>query len=141
MPVQHSPPERKTRSQERTQANLTQKLRAPLDGAPEVPQLRAHGLSRSSSKGLCRYDEEEGPEGTEVLPAPVGAFEGAGGTTLAQYNRAACPKSETSLFDIMQQMTQTMANLQADSSSESSRPPDLKTLSMKAPDCFDGTQP
>ncbi|MBW0591182.1 hypothetical protein O181_130897 [Austropuccinia psidii MF-1] len=41
----------------------------------------------------------------------------------------------------MQQMTQIMANLQAASSSESSRPPAFKTPSMKAPECFDGTQP
>ncbi|MBW0486271.1 hypothetical protein O181_025986 [Austropuccinia psidii MF-1] len=34
-----------------------------------------------------------------------------------------------------------MANLQADSSSEASRPPAFKTSSMKAPECFDGTQP
>ncbi|MBW0536222.1 hypothetical protein O181_075937 [Austropuccinia psidii MF-1] len=34
-----------------------------------------------------------------------------------------------------------MANLQADSSSEASRPPAFKTPSMKAPECFDGTQP
>ncbi|MBW0592429.1 hypothetical protein O181_132144 [Austropuccinia psidii MF-1] len=41
----------------------------------------------------------------------------------------------------MQQMTQIMANLQAASSSEASRPPAFKTLPMKAPECFDGTQP
>ncbi|MBW0581866.1 hypothetical protein O181_121581 [Austropuccinia psidii MF-1] len=34
-----------------------------------------------------------------------------------------------------------MANLQAASSSEASRPPAFKTPSMKAPECFDGTQP
>ncbi|MBW0534563.1 hypothetical protein O181_074278 [Austropuccinia psidii MF-1] len=41
----------------------------------------------------------------------------------------------------MQQMTQIMANLQAACSSKSSRPPAFKTLSMKATECFDGTQP
>ncbi|MBW0580032.1 hypothetical protein O181_119747 [Austropuccinia psidii MF-1] len=34
-----------------------------------------------------------------------------------------------------------MANLQANSSSETSRPPAFKTQSMKASECFDGTQP
>ncbi|MBW0539615.1 hypothetical protein O181_079330 [Austropuccinia psidii MF-1] len=34
-----------------------------------------------------------------------------------------------------------MANLQADSSSEASILPAFKTPSMKAPECFDGTQP
>ncbi|MBW0466323.1 hypothetical protein O181_006038 [Austropuccinia psidii MF-1] len=41
----------------------------------------------------------------------------------------------------MQQMTQIMANHQAALSPEYSRIPALKALSMKAPDCFDGTQP
>ncbi|MBW0523631.1 hypothetical protein O181_063346 [Austropuccinia psidii MF-1] len=41
----------------------------------------------------------------------------------------------------MQQMTEIMANFQSGSSSDSSRPPALKTSSMKAPECLDGTQP
>ncbi|MBW0513724.1 hypothetical protein O181_053439 [Austropuccinia psidii MF-1] len=41
----------------------------------------------------------------------------------------------------MQQMTHIMANLQAYSSVETSRPPAFKTPSMKAPGCFDVTQP
>ncbi|MBW0580625.1 hypothetical protein O181_120340 [Austropuccinia psidii MF-1] len=38
-------------------------------------------------------------------------------------------------------MTQVMANFQAVSVSESSRPPAFKTPSIKAPEFFDGTQP
>ncbi|MBW0572412.1 hypothetical protein O181_112127 [Austropuccinia psidii MF-1] len=41
MPIQHSPPARKTRSQARTQAVLTPTAWAPHDGTPEVSQLRA----------------------------------------------------------------------------------------------------
>ncbi|MBW0466649.1 hypothetical protein O181_006364 [Austropuccinia psidii MF-1] len=41
----------------------------------------------------------------------------------------------------MQQTTQIMANLQEDSSSEASRPPAFNNPSMKAPECFDRTQP
>ncbi|MBW0589223.1 hypothetical protein O181_128938 [Austropuccinia psidii MF-1] len=41
MPLQHSPPARQTRSHAQTQAVLTPTPRAPLDGTPEVPQLRA----------------------------------------------------------------------------------------------------
>ncbi|MBW0501279.1 hypothetical protein O181_040994 [Austropuccinia psidii MF-1] len=41
----------------------------------------------------------------------------------------------------MQQMTQIIANIQASSSSQASRPSSFKTPSMKAPDLFDGTQP
>ncbi|MBW0474216.1 hypothetical protein O181_013931 [Austropuccinia psidii MF-1] len=38
-------------------------------------------------------------------------------------------------------MTQSMANLQTSSSSESSRPPAFDTPSIKAPEFFNGTQP
>ncbi|MBW0591862.1 hypothetical protein O181_131577 [Austropuccinia psidii MF-1] len=41
MAIQHSPPARQTRSQARTQAVLTPTPRNPLDGTPEVFQLRA----------------------------------------------------------------------------------------------------
>ncbi|MBW0494780.1 hypothetical protein O181_034495 [Austropuccinia psidii MF-1] len=40
MPIQNIPPARKTRSQARPQAVLTPMPRAPLDGTPEVSQLR-----------------------------------------------------------------------------------------------------
>ncbi|MBW0579944.1 hypothetical protein O181_119659 [Austropuccinia psidii MF-1] len=85
--------------------------------------------------------EEEESNGTECVPAPVEASQGTGGPTLAQSNQPISHQSEPSLLAIMQQMTQIMANLQADSSSEVSRPPAFKTPSMKAPECFDGTQP
>ncbi|MBW0492074.1 hypothetical protein O181_031789 [Austropuccinia psidii MF-1] len=85
--------------------------------------------------------EEEESDGTEGVPAPVEASQGTGGPTLAQSNQPISHQSEPSLLAIMQQMTQIMANLQAASSSEASRPPAFKTPSMKAPECFDGTQP
>ncbi|MBW0577219.1 hypothetical protein O181_116934 [Austropuccinia psidii MF-1] len=85
--------------------------------------------------------EEEESDGTEGVPAPVEALQGTGGPTLAQSNQPVSHQSEPSLLAIMQQMTQIMANLQAASSSEASRPPAFKTPSMKAPECFDGTQP
>ncbi|MBW0578444.1 hypothetical protein O181_118159, partial [Austropuccinia psidii MF-1] len=85
--------------------------------------------------------EEEESDGTEGVPAPVGAYQGTGGPTLAQSNQPVSHQSEPSLLAIMQQMTQIMANLQAASSSEASRPPALRTASMKAPEIFDGTQP
>ncbi|MBW0500679.1 hypothetical protein O181_040394 [Austropuccinia psidii MF-1] len=127
MPVQHSPPARKTRSQARNKAFLTPTPRAPLDGNQSVPQLRAH-LDRASKmelettwKGPGEDGEEEeensvGEEesdGTEVVPPPVAESQGTGRQTLAQ----------------------------STSSSEPSIPPAFKTPSMMAPDCFDGTQP
>ncbi|MBW0568758.1 hypothetical protein O181_108473 [Austropuccinia psidii MF-1] len=159
MPIQHSSPARQTRSQARTQAVLTPTPRAPLDSTPAVPQLRAQldrgpimegaepsrkegrAPRRSSSFLGVNSVEEEESDGTEVAPAPVGASQGTGRPTLAQSDQPVSHQSEPSLLAIMQQMTQIMANIQAASSSESSRPPVFKTPSMKAPECFDGTQP
>ncbi|MBW0472553.1 hypothetical protein O181_012268 [Austropuccinia psidii MF-1] len=157
MPLQHSPPARQTRSQARAHTVLTQTLRAPLDNTPEVLQLRAkldrgpilEGRKRAKEmKGPGEDDEEEEEnsveeeesDGTEGVPAPVGASQGTGGPTLAQSNQPVSHKYELSLLAIMQQMTQIMANIQAASSFEASRPPAFKNLSMKAPECFDGIQ-
>ncbi|MBW0524348.1 hypothetical protein O181_064063 [Austropuccinia psidii MF-1] len=85
--------------------------------------------------------EEEESDGTEGVPAPAGASQRTGGPTLAQSDEPVSHQYEPSLLGIMQKMTQIMANFQADSASESSRPPAFKTPSMKAPECFDGTQP
>ncbi|MBW0576743.1 hypothetical protein O181_116458, partial [Austropuccinia psidii MF-1] len=161
MPIKHSPPARQTRSQARAQAALTPTPRVPLDGTPAVPQLRAQldrgphmegaAPSRKEGRGPRRAIslsgveensvEEEGSDGTEGVPAPVGASQSTGGPTLAQSDQPVSHQSEPSSLAIMQQMTQIMATLQAASSSGSSRPPAFKTPSMKAPECFDGTQP
>ncbi|MBW0548936.1 hypothetical protein O181_088651 [Austropuccinia psidii MF-1] len=160
MPVEHSPPERQTRAQARAQAALTPTPRVPLDGTPAVPQLRAQldrgprmeGRKRAKKINFIVQGEdddeeeensveEEESDGTEGVPAPVGASQSTGGPTLAQSDQPVSHQSEPSLLAIMQQMTQIMANLQAASSSGSSRPPAFKTPSMKAPECFDGTQP
>ncbi|MBW0478584.1 hypothetical protein O181_018299 [Austropuccinia psidii MF-1] len=98
-------------------------------------------------------NEGRGPRRSSSFSAVVGGFprlsrttlkgtgeDGTGGPTLAQYYHPVSYQSESSLLAIMQQMTQIMANFQADSVSESSRPPAFKTPSMKAPECFDGTQ-
>ncbi|MBW0512453.1 hypothetical protein O181_052168 [Austropuccinia psidii MF-1] len=61
--------------------------------------------------------------------------------TLAHSDQPVFHQSEPSLLAILQQITQIMANLQAASYSELSRPPAFKTQSMKAPEFFDGTQP
>ncbi|MBW0486635.1 hypothetical protein O181_026350 [Austropuccinia psidii MF-1] len=113
MPFQNSPPARQKISQARAQAVLTPTPRAPLDGTPAVPQLSAHldrgpyvegaapciqegrGLSRTTLKGPGEdgeeeeenYVEEEGSDGTEDIPAPMGASQGTGGPALAQFNK------------------------------------------------------
>ncbi|MBW0591235.1 hypothetical protein O181_130950 [Austropuccinia psidii MF-1] len=107
------------------------------------------GISRTSLKAQGEDDdkeeensvEEEESDGTEGVSAPVGASQSTGGSTIAQSDQPVPHQSEPSLLPIMQQMTQSMANLQAASSSVSSSPPAFKTPSMKAPECFDGTQP
>ncbi|MBW0542036.1 hypothetical protein O181_081751 [Austropuccinia psidii MF-1] len=156
MPLQCPPPERQTKSQARAKAVITLTPRVPLDGTPDVPQLRAHldrgqvmereEQSRKEGRGPGRSSslsgvEEEGSDSTEAAPTPVGASPGTGGPTIAQSDQPVSHQSEPSLLAIMQQMTQIMANLQASLSSEASRPPVLKTPSMKAPDCFDENEP
>ncbi|MBW0484443.1 hypothetical protein O181_024158 [Austropuccinia psidii MF-1] len=135
MPFQHSLPARKKRSQ----AVLDTTQRASLDGTSAVPQLRAHldrgprrsssfsgvvcsfpGLSRTTFKGPGENSkeeednsvEEEESDGTEGVPAPVGASQVPGGPTLSQSNKPVYHQSEPPLFAIMQKITQTMANLQ-----------------------------
>ncbi|MBW0594039.1 hypothetical protein O181_133754, partial [Austropuccinia psidii MF-1] len=160
MPIQNLPPARQTRSHARTQAVLTPTPRAPLDSTPPVPQLRAQldrgpvmeGRKRAKEiKLILRSEdddeeeensvEEEESDGTEGVPAPVGASQSTGGPTIAQSDQPVSHQSEPSLLAIMQQMTEIMANLQAVSSSGSSKPPAFKTPSMKAPECFYGTHP
>ncbi|MBW0570092.1 hypothetical protein O181_109807 [Austropuccinia psidii MF-1] len=103
MPIQHSPPARQIRFQARTQTVLTPTPRAPLDGTPAVSQLREHldrgtnveGLSTNTLKGPGEDGEEEEEnsveeeesDGTEGVPATVGAPQGNEGPTLAQYNQ------------------------------------------------------
>ncbi|MBW0589908.1 hypothetical protein O181_129623 [Austropuccinia psidii MF-1] len=142
MPVKHSPPARQKRSQARSQAALTPTPRDPLDGTPAVPQLRAHfGRKEEGQEDQENSVEEKESDGTEGVPAPVGASQGIGGPNLAQSAQPVSHQSEPSFLAIMQQINQIMANIKAASSSGSSRPPAFKTPSMNAPECFDWTQP
>ncbi|MBW0514972.1 hypothetical protein O181_054687 [Austropuccinia psidii MF-1] len=133
MPIQHSLPARQTRSQARTQAALTTTPRAPLDGTPEDFQ----GPGEDGEEEEENSVEEEESDGTEGVPAAVGASQGTGGPSLAQSDQPVSHQSEPSLLAIMQKMTEIMANFQAASVSGSSRPPAFKTPSMKAPEFFD----
>ncbi|MBW0517675.1 hypothetical protein O181_057390 [Austropuccinia psidii MF-1] len=128
MPVQKSPPAKQTRSK----AVLTPTPRAPLDGTPAVPQLRAQlergpvmggaAPSRKERRGPRRSSsfsgvfgaleeeensmEEEESDSTEAAPTIVGESQGTVGPTIAQSN-----KSEQSLLAIMQKITQIITNL------------------------------
>ncbi|MBW0508939.1 hypothetical protein O181_048654 [Austropuccinia psidii MF-1] len=84
------------------------------------------GLSRTNLKGPGEDGEEEeensveeeDSDGTEGVPAPVGASQGTGGPTLAQSDQPVSHQSAPSLLAIMGQITQIMASLQAASSCE-----------------------
>ncbi|MBW0485623.1 hypothetical protein O181_025338 [Austropuccinia psidii MF-1] len=107
------------------------------------------GTSRTTLKGPGEVDaeeeedpvEEEESDSTEASPTLVRAFQGTGGPTLAQSNQTSSNQSEPSSLAIIPQMSQIIANIKDTSSSEASRPPAFKTTSMKAPYCFEGTQP
>ncbi|MBW0474546.1 hypothetical protein O181_014261 [Austropuccinia psidii MF-1] len=108
---------------------------------PGTSRTIFNGPGEDGEKEEENFVEEEESDCTGDSPAVLGASQGTGGPTLAQSDHSFSQQSEPSLLAIMQQMTQIMANLQAASSYESSRLPAFKTPSMKAPECFDGTQP
>ncbi|MBW0579537.1 hypothetical protein O181_119252 [Austropuccinia psidii MF-1] len=59
MPLQHSPSARQTRSHAQAQAFLTPTPRAPLDGTPAVPPLKAQ-LDRGPIKEEAAPSRKEG---------------------------------------------------------------------------------
>ncbi|MBW0575863.1 hypothetical protein O181_115578 [Austropuccinia psidii MF-1] len=73
MPIQHSPPPRKTRLQARNKAVLTPTPRAPLDGTLAVPQLRAK-LDRGPhmEEAAPSRKEGRGPRRSSSLSGVVG---------------------------------------------------------------------
>ncbi|MBW0498317.1 hypothetical protein O181_038032 [Austropuccinia psidii MF-1] len=77
MPIPHSPPARHTRSQARTEAVLTPTPRAPLDGTPEVPQLRAQLGRGAIMEGAAPSRKEgRGPRRSSSFSGVVGSFPG-----------------------------------------------------------------
>ncbi|MBW0511635.1 hypothetical protein O181_051350 [Austropuccinia psidii MF-1] len=83
IPIQHSPPARKTGCQAMTQAVLTPIPRAPIYGTPEIPQLRAHLDRESIMEGEePSRKEERGPRRSSSFSGVVGAFPGISRTTL-----------------------------------------------------------
>ncbi|MBW0515444.1 hypothetical protein O181_055159 [Austropuccinia psidii MF-1] len=142
MPFQNSPPARQTRSQARVQVVLTPTPRSPLDGIPEVPQLRAQ-LDRGPRMERAAQSRKEGrgPRRSSSFSGVVGRFPGLSRTNLKGPAEDGEEEESDGIEGVPAPMTQIIPNLQAASSSESSRPPALKTPSMKAPECLDGTQP
>ncbi|MBW0497387.1 hypothetical protein O181_037102 [Austropuccinia psidii MF-1] len=114
MPIQHSPPARQNPSSSSTEGPIRQ--RTPY-GRKRAKMIKFIFSSKEEENSV----EEEESDGTEGVPAPMGASQGTGGQTLAQSNQPVSHQSEPSLLAITQQMTQIMGNLQAASSSDSSR--------------------
>ncbi|MBW0575890.1 hypothetical protein O181_115605 [Austropuccinia psidii MF-1] len=83
MPVEHSPPARKTRSQARAQAALTPTPRVPLDSIPAVPQMRAQLDRGPHMEGAApSRTEGRGPRRSISLSGVVGDFPGISRTNL-----------------------------------------------------------
>ncbi|MBW0505999.1 hypothetical protein O181_045714 [Austropuccinia psidii MF-1] len=157
IPVQHSPPDKNTRSQ-RHQAVFTPTARAPLYCTPLFHQLSTN-LDRGppmEGAASCRRggprsrsgeaDDEEGeesveeeePEETEVEAAP----EASETPNLAPSNQPPVSQAEPNFLKMMEQMTKFMGKLtQAVAQRDTSRVPAFKTQLMDAPDSFDGTKP
>ncbi|MBW0523119.1 hypothetical protein O181_062834 [Austropuccinia psidii MF-1] len=109
----------------------------PIQHSPPARQTRSQARPQAVLTETPRAPLDGTTEALQLGPN----YTYTGGPTLSQSNHPVSHQFEQSLLAIMQGMTQIMANLQAASSSESSRPPAFKTPSMKAPECFDGSQP
>ncbi|MBW0544556.1 hypothetical protein O181_084271 [Austropuccinia psidii MF-1] len=77
---------------------------------------------------------------TEAGHSPLGISKVTGGLALVLSNQPVSHQLDSSLWAIMQQMTEAGAKLQAASSHKASRLKALSTKSFKDPDCFDVTQ-
>ncbi|MBW0568661.1 hypothetical protein O181_108376 [Austropuccinia psidii MF-1] len=88
-----------------------------VGGFPDMSRTTFRGPGEDGEGEEENSVEEEGSDGTEASPAPVGASEGTRGPTLSQSYQPLSHQTEPSLLAIMQQMTQIMANLQAAASS------------------------
>ncbi|MBW0526628.1 hypothetical protein O181_066343 [Austropuccinia psidii MF-1] len=83
MPIKNSPPERQNRTQARTQAVLTPTPRAPLDGTPEVPQLRDQLDRGHCMEGEAPSKKERrGPRRSSSFLGVAGTLSGLSRTTL-----------------------------------------------------------
>ncbi|MBW0502734.1 hypothetical protein O181_042449 [Austropuccinia psidii MF-1] len=119
MPIQHSPPERQTGSQARTQATEDPFWKEQQHPGVSRTIFRGPGEDGEEEEENCMEEEES--DGTKGVPAHVGESQDTGGPTLSQSYQPVSHESEPSLLDIMQKMSQIMPNVQEASSSEASR--------------------
>ncbi|MBW0460364.1 hypothetical protein O181_000079 [Austropuccinia psidii MF-1] len=153
MSVQHSPPARKSSRyrgpnlegavpsiQEGRGPRRSYSFSGVVGGFPGIASTTVKGPGEDDEEVEENSVEEEHSDGTEGVPAPVGASQGTGGPTIAQSNKPVSHQYEPSWLAIMHKITQIMTNIEGASSSEASRPPAFKTPFMTSPDCFDKTQ-
>ncbi|MBW0543644.1 hypothetical protein O181_083359 [Austropuccinia psidii MF-1] len=94
-----------------------------------------------SRSGESEDEEGEESEETKVAAALAGAPEASEAPNPALSNKPLVSQAEQNVFKMMKQMTQFMGQLaQAVAPRDTSKAPEFKTPSMKAPDSFDGTK-
>ncbi|MBW0547529.1 hypothetical protein O181_087244 [Austropuccinia psidii MF-1] len=109
-----------------------------------APSIRGGSRSRSGEaedeQGGESVEEEDSEE-NEVEAALAGAPEASEAPNLSHSNQPLFSQAEQSFLKVVEQMTQFMGKpTQAVAPRETSKAPEFKTQSMKAPDSFDGTK-
>ncbi|MBW0494448.1 hypothetical protein O181_034163 [Austropuccinia psidii MF-1] len=96
MPVQHSPPAMQIRSQEGRGPKRSSSFSGVVGGVPGLSRTTFKGPGEEAEEEEENSVEEEEPDCTEGVPAPLGASQGIGGTTLTQSNQPFPHQSEQS---------------------------------------------
>ncbi|MBW0569877.1 hypothetical protein O181_109592 [Austropuccinia psidii MF-1] len=112
-----------------------------LGGYPRISQgTRSRPGEPEDEEGEESVEEEDSEE-TEVADALAGSPEASEAPNLTPSHKPIVSQAEPNFLKIMEQMTQFMGQLtQAVAPRDTSRAPELKTSSMKAPDFFDSTK-
>ncbi|MBW0499614.1 hypothetical protein O181_039329 [Austropuccinia psidii MF-1] len=107
-----------------------------MEGA--APSRRGSVKSRRS-RSFSGFLEES--EETEVEDALAGTPQASEAASVAHSNQPLVSQAEPNFLKMMEQRTQFMGQLiQAVAPRDTSKAPEFKNPSMKAPDSFDGTQ-
>ncbi|MBW0461221.1 hypothetical protein O181_000936 [Austropuccinia psidii MF-1] len=112
-----------------------------LGGYPSIYQWpRRRSGEAEDEEGEESVEEEESEE-TEVASALVGAPEASEASNLAPSNQTLVSQAEPNFLKMVEQMTQFMGQLtQLVSPRDTSKAPEFRKTSMKAPDYFDGNK-
>ncbi|MBW0519641.1 hypothetical protein O181_059356 [Austropuccinia psidii MF-1] len=146
MPVQNSPPARQTRSQARNKSVLTKPPKVPLDGTSEVCQMRAHLDRGPVMEGEAPSRKEgRGPRRSSSFSGVVGRFQEVSRTTFKGPSEDGEEEEENSLeeegSDGTESVSASAGGSQENDSDYCQSSRSLKTPSMVAQECIDGTQP